>query len=73
MAISSNQAAALVGGSILAKGKTMKVKVLRAFCIAGKPQAIDKIIDVDAALATELISANKAEKVADKAEKAGKE
>jgi hypothetical protein len=60
MAISTNTAASLIGGSVLAKGKVMKVKVIRAFCIQGKEQKVDKVIDVDKALATELIFSNKA-------------
>ena len=63
MAISTNNAASLIGGSILAKGKTMKVKVIRAFCIGGVTQKVDKEIEVEKILGIELISANKAVQV----------
>lgn len=73
MALSTETAAALIGGGQQIKGKTMKVKVLRNFLIAGVVQTEGKIIDVPNALATELIYANKAEKATEgkaKAEKA---
>jgi hypothetical protein len=72
MAISSQTAAALVGGGINAKAKTMKVKVLRNFLIAGEVQKVGKVIEVSNALGTELIFANKVEKSADGKAKAEK-
>lgn len=63
MAISSETAAALIGGGIQAKGMIMKIKVLRNFLIEGKLKKEGKVIEVPNALGTELIFANKAEKV----------
>ncbi|MGB2832987.1 MAG: hypothetical protein WBC07_08520 [Methylotenera sp.] len=67
MALSTQSAAALVGGGIQAKVKTMKVKVLRPFLIGGKVQAEGKKIEVPFALGIELIGGNKVEKLADEA------
>lgn len=72
MAISSKTAAALIGGGTQAKGKTMKIKVLRNFLIAGEVQKTGQVIDVPNALGQELIFANKAEKAAEGKAKAEK-
>ena len=63
MAISTNNAASLVGGSILAKGKTMKIEVTREFRIGGITQKMGKVLEVEKILGIELISANKAVQV----------
>lgn len=67
MALSTQSAAALVGGGLQAKVKTMKVKVLRPFLINGQVQAEGKKIEVPFALGIELIGGNKVEKLADEA------
>lgn len=63
MTISTNNAASLVGGSILAKGKTMKIQVTREFRIGGITQKMGKVLEVEKILGIELISANKAVQV----------
>lgn len=69
MALSKQTAAALNGGSNQSGGNPMKVKVLRNFLIRGKVQKEGKIIEVPFALGSELIGANKAEKVVEEADK----
>lgn len=38
---------------------TIKVKVARAFCIKGKRQEVDKVIEIDTGLANELKASGK--------------
>lgn len=42
----------------------IRIKVLRAFLLGGKPQQVGDEVEVDAATAAELMSMNKAERVA---------
>lgn len=44
----------------------MKIEVTRAFYLAGKPQAVGSVLDLDAPLARELIHNGKAAPAADK-------
>lgn len=41
---------------------TMKIKVTRAFYLAGEVQPVDTVLDVDARLAAELVHNHKAER-----------
>lgn len=52
--------------------KTVQIQVTRAFLIGGKPQAVGTVVEVPAPLAAELVSANKAERVAAPAAAAAK-
>lgn len=56
---------ALVAGSTPERNMaTRRIKVLRAFYIAGKAQAVGALIECNASLASELIAVGKAEAVA---------
>lgn len=54
----------MVSGMRFAPMKTVRVKVLRPFLMKGEPQPIGTVLEVDAALAGELLNASKAERVA---------
>lgn len=56
-----------------AMSKQVSIKVLRPFCIKGEPVKVGAKLEVDPALAVELISLNKAERVPDAPAKQPKE
>ncbi len=52
---------------------TVKVKVLRAFCVGGEPQKVGAVIEVSPSVAAELIGYRKAEKVVAEAKPSAKQ
>lgn len=62
--LSTNTAAALVGGAGRQPMENVFVKVTRAFLHGRVPQPVGSVIELPSALAAELVSMNKAERCA---------